>query len=442
MSSRADAPPSTRPAWPARLPFFYGWVIVAAAFVIMAVSVTIRTAYSLLLPPLVVEFDWDRGLAAGAFSFGFVVTAVASPFVGRFVDRYGPRPVIQAGVVLLVVGLACAPLIRAPWQLYVFLGLFVGLGSNLMSFMVQSLYLPNWFVRRRAFAMSIAFSGVGVGAILLLPWLQSIIVGEGWRQACLVMAGLTAAIVAPLSLLIWKSPRDVGLEPDGARIDGTGLPPRQAATIVDPVWAATTWTLGKAMRTSRFWWLIIAFFCNLYAWYAIQVHQTKYLMEIGYTPAVAAWALAIVSIVGVPGQIGFGMLADRFGREWVWTAGCAGFALCYLALIAMEAGPSQPLLILMILAQGVLGYALTSVMAPVVADIFEGPHYGAIFGAVSVSLMMGSAAGPYVTGVIHDVTGSYRMAFYIALAMTCISAIAIWFAAPRTVRLVPGRSGV
>ena len=89
-------------------------------------------------------------------------------------------------------------------------------------------------------------------------------------------------------------------------------------------WAAVDWTLARARRApARFWWIALGFFCALFAWYAVQVHQTKYLIEIGFSPIVAAWALGIVSVVGIPGQIGFGALSDRIGREWVWTVGCA-----------------------------------------------------------------------------------------------------------------------
>src|ERR1700716_1017923 len=92
----------------ARLPFFYGWVIVAVAFVTVALGVTARTAFSLMFPPIVDEFGWDRGLAAGAFSFGFLVSALASPVVGRLMDRRGPRFVIEIGVLLTATGLLAA----------------------------------------------------------------------------------------------------------------------------------------------------------------------------------------------------------------------------------------------------------------------------------------------------------------------------------------------
>ncbi len=424
--------------WLALVPFYYGWLIVGVAFVTMAIAVSARTAFSLLLPPLIDEFGWHRGVVAGAFSFGFLFSAVLSPMVGRIMDRKGPRLVIESGVVLVTAGLLLAPAIANPWQLYATLGVLVGAGANLMTFTAHSLFLPNWFVRRRGLAISIAFSGVGVGAIVLLPWLQSIIVGDGWRASCWVMGLLVACVLGPLNLLVWRQPQDIGLLPDG---DSRAVADqrRGPSNVVDPAWASVDWTLARAMRTGRFWWLVLGYFCALFAWYAVQVHQTKYLIEVGFTPIVAAWALGIVSVVAIPGQIGLGALSDRIGREWVWTAGCAGFAICYAALIALEQAPSTVLLYVMVISQGSLGYALTSIMGPIVAEIFESRHYGSIFGTLSVPLILGGAAGPWVSGVIHDATGSYRMAFLLAIACCVASAAAIWLAGPRKVRLVPGR---
>ena len=102
-----------------RLPFFYGWVVVGVAFVTMAVGVNARTAFSLLFPPILAEFGWERGVTAGAFSFGFLVSAVLSPSLGRLMDRRGTRVVMEMGVGLVAAGLLLAPLIRYPWHLYV-----------------------------------------------------------------------------------------------------------------------------------------------------------------------------------------------------------------------------------------------------------------------------------------------------------------------------------
>jgi MFS family permease len=432
-------PRNRRRSWPQRLPFYYGWIVIAVAFVTMAIAVTARTAYSLLMPPLIDEFGWDRGLAAGAFSFGFLVSAVLGPLVGRVMDRRGPLVVIESGVVLVAAGLLLAHAIETPLHLYLTLGLAVGCGANLIT--AHSQFLPNWFVRRRGLAISLAFSGVGVGAILLLPWLQSIIEREGWRAACGAMGLLVLLALGPLNLLVRRRPQDLGLLPDGERHETAADGARRPSNVVDAAWASREWTLGRALRTARFWWVVVGFFSALFAWYAVQVHQTKYLVEVGFDPLTAAWGLGIVSVVAIPGQIGLGALSDRIGREWVWTAGCAGFAICYAALIALEHAPSPALLWLMVISQGALGYALTSVMGAIVAEIFEGPHFGSIFGTITIALIGGGAAGPFAAGVIHDVTGSYRLAFLLAIACCVVSAVAIWIAAPRKVRLVPGRLG-
>ncbi len=425
--------------WSSRLPFYYGWLIIAVAFVTMGIAVTARTAFSLLLPPLVAEFGWDTGVAAGAFSFGFLVSALLGPIAGRVMDRHGPRVVIEAGVVLLCLGLFTAPFIQSTWQLYATLGVLVGGGANLMTYTVHSQFLPNWFVRRRAFAIAIAFSGVGVGAIVLLPWLQAIIGAEGWRTSCWTMGLLVLCILGPLNLLVRRGPAELGLNVDGDSGAAAAAAKRAASNVVDAAWAGTEWTLGRAMRTGRYWWLVLGFLCALAAWYAVQVHQTKFLIDVGFSPSVAAWALGIVSAVGIPGQIALGALSDRIGREWVWSFGCAGFAICYAALVALESGPSTPLLWVMVVSQGFLGYAMTSVMGPIVAEIFEGPHFGSIFGSMTVALIGGGAAGPWVAGLIHDATGSYRPAFLLMIGACALSAVAIWMAGPRKVRLVPGR---
>ena len=427
-----------RSALAARLPFFFGWVIIAVAFVTVALGVTARTAFSLMFPPIVDEFGWERGLAAGAFSFGFLVSALVSPVLGRLMDRKGPRFVIEGGVLICAAGLLSATLISTPWQLYATLGLLVGIGANSMTYSVHSQFLPNWFVRRRALAIGIAFSGVGVGSMLILPWLQSVILHDGWRSACWMLGIVTLVVLLPINLLVAKRPQDLGLLPDGERHGPDGSTTPKKSNIVDAKWAATDWTLKRAARTGRFWWLVLSYFCGGYIWYAVQVHQTKYLVDIGFGPMEAAWSLGVVALAGIPGQILLGAMSDRMGREIVWSMSCAGFAICYAALLLLAAAPSQPLLYVMVLSQGLLGYAVTAMMGPIVAEIFEGKQFGTIFSLLMTALIGGGAVGPFVTGVLHDWTGNYDIAFAIGVALSIVCALAVWIAAPRKVRVVAG----
>jgi MFS family permease len=329
---------------PARLPFFYGWVVVAVTFVTMAIGVNARTAFSLLFPPILAEFGWERGVTAGAFSFGFIASAAVSPLIGRLMDRAGPRIVMEVGVALMGGGMLLAPLTSAPWHLYVTLGVMVGAGSVCLGYSGFSLFLPNWFIRRRGLAIGIAFAGVGIGSVTLLPWVQHMIEQGGWRTACTAMGLLILIALAPINLLLRKRPEDIGLRPDGDAAPHASAKP--VSYIVDPVWAGTDWTLPLALRTPRFWWVALGYFCGLYIWYAVQVHQTKFLLDIGFSPSVAVWALGLVSLLGIPGQIVLGHVSDRIGREAIWAISCAGFAICFAALIVLKYHPSLALIYL------------------------------------------------------------------------------------------------
>jgi len=178
---------------------------------------------------------------------------------------------------------------------------------------------------------------------------------------------------------------------------------------------------------------------SLYAWYAVQVHQTKFLNEIGFPPAVAAYALGLVGLTGSVGQIVLGHLSDRIGREWVWTMSAVGFALCYALLLAMRQYPTPALLYLMVTAQGFLGYGMSAVYSALPLELFQGKQYGAIAGMLSVASSLGAGLGPWVTGALYDRTGSYTQAFEIGVILSLVSIICIWLAAPRKVRVVAGQ---
>ena len=270
-----------------RLPFFYGWVIVGVVFVTMGVGVNARTAFSLLFPPILDEFGWERGVTAGAFSFGFLVSAVLSPSLGRLMDRRGPRVVMEMGVGLIAAGLmlatAGAPALAAlrhprrdggRRQRLSRLHRPGALPAQLVRAPARPGDEPRVLRRRRGLDHH---PSLGAG-----PHRSA-----GWRAACWALAILMLVLLVPLNLLLRRRPEDLGLEPDGDRASARRRPPRAAGNVVDAAWAAVDWTLARAMRTARFWWIAVGYFCGLFAWYAVQVHQTKYLVEVGFSPSQA-----------------------------------------------------------------------------------------------------------------------------------------------------------
>ncbi len=441
MAALMPSSPTARPSLAARVPFFYGWIVIAVAFVTMAIGANTRTVFSLLFPAIPDEFAWDRGVTAAAFSIGFISSTLYAPIIGLAMDRVGARWVISIGAMLASGGLVLATIAREPWHFYLTLGVLVVGASSLLSYIGHMVFLPNWFVRKRGLALGVAFSGVGVGSILLLPWFQAMIDNLGWREGCWALAGLLAVILVPLNLLLQRGrPEDIGLAPDGDSLSHRVQEPgRKVDNVVDPAWVATDWTLARAIRSKRFWLIAGGFFCAMFVWYAILVHQTKYLLDIGFTAEHAAYALGLVGLLGVVGQPTLGYLSDRIGREWVWSLSTLGFVTAYALLIVIKHQPSLGLVYLMVASQGLLGYGLASVYSAVPADIFQGKHYGTIFGTLTVAGSTGAGAGPWAAGELYDLTGSYSLPFWMAIAMAFLSSVCIWLAAPRKVRAVAGK---
>ena len=235
---------------------YYGWVVVAVAFVTMAVAVNARTGYSLLLPQISSEFGWATATTSGPFSLGFMASTAFVPVLGILMDRHGPRIAIPAGALLVAAGYGSAVVIASPVGLYMALGLLAVMGSMAMSYIGHSMFLPNWFVRRRGLAVGIAFSGVGVGAVTLLPLMQWTIDTHGWRAACLGIAVVTLVVIVPLNFLFQRMrPQEMGLKPDGdgPRRASPGKP--KGETQGAPWVPAPVWTLARAMKVPAFWWI-------------------------------------------------------------------------------------------------------------------------------------------------------------------------------------------
>jgi MFS family permease len=291
--------------------------------------------------------------------------------------------------------------------------------------------------------LGLAFAGVGIGSVTIFPWMQHSIDTAGWRQSCWVLAFIILAVVVPLNVLFQRhKPQDMGLLPDGAEAPSAAAEENGVAVdraVVDSAWCQTEWTLSRAVRTARFWWLMASFIGALYVWYAVQVHQTRYLIDVGISAETAALALGLVGLAGVVGQIMIGHLSDRMGREWAYTLALLGFLSTYGCLYLLRQWPEVWLMYLMIGLQGFLGYGVSTVFAATPADLFAGKHYGAIFGVLATAASAGAALGPWTTGIFFDIWGDYDLAFTLAMVLCLLAIATMWIAAPRKVRLVQGQ---
>lgn len=424
-------------SWRTRLPFFYGWVIVASLFVTMAVGYGMYYSFSVFFVALLPETGWSRASTAGVFSLFVAVLGLGSALGGALIDRFGPQRLIPAGGLLLSLGLFACSRLTELWEYYLYFGVVCGMALAIGGFVPAVVLVSRWFSGRQGMAAGITSAGIGLGIVAVVPLTQLLISGFGWRTAYQILAAITLLGIAPQSaLLLLSRPEEIGLKADGLGTEAAPSRATRTRKVVDRDWASRKWTLRAASGTSRFWLLAAALgFINL-THQMLFVHQAAYLVDGGFDPMLAASAVGMAGFASLFAKIGWGVVSDRLGREWAFTLATVSLLCSMGVLIATRVDPSPWLVLLFVVLFGT-GYAATAPVLPTAtSDIFAGKSFGAIYGGVSIGQGLGAAFGSWVAGYIFDVTGSYLAAFAVGAVAAVIAASSLWLAAPRRVRKV------
>jgi MFS family permease len=434
--------------WWNRLPFFYGWVIVAVTFLVFVVGYATWHSFSIFYVAVLEDFGWTRAATAATFSIFTIVYGLNSLVAGGLVDRFGPRVMLPAGGVILGLGLLALTQMTEIWQFYVLFGVVVAVGLSTLGSVPSYAVLSNWFVRKRGTALGLATAGIGIGTLLLVPLLQSVIDSHGWRTAYLVL-GLVTLLVIPTITAVFQRhrPQSIGLLPDGERSSqGVTTPESKAETVrrdvlvVDKEWASREWTLGEASRTRRFWFIFLARGLELGVLQLFLVHQAAFFVGMGFDTLVAATIVAAVGFVGSFGKILWGALSDRIGREISYSLGFSLGTIGVLILLSIQPGSPVWVAYAYAVVYG-LCYGMSAVIMPALAaDVFHGKRYGVILGGIYIGGGIGSAAGAFLGGYVYDLTQSYAWAFGAGIPLMWAASALYWLAAPRKVRMVAGRS--
>ncbi|MHB1417711.1 MAG: MFS transporter [Chloroflexota bacterium] len=425
----------------AKKPIFYGWVVVAVAFVCMALGYAVMHSFSIFFVAIYTDFGWSRATTALASSIFMIMYGLVAPLTGAGVDRFGPRVVIPIGAVVMTLGLFATNLVSEPWHLYLTYGVIAAIGLNAVGTVPNVAVLTNWFAQRRGTALGFAAAGIGVGMLVVVPTLQWIIEVAGWRTAYVALGAVVLLVIPALAIAFHRHrPEDMGLARDGAQ-PRTGLAagsPVPQMKVVNPAWANHPWDVRSAVSTGRFWLLFLGFLFGALALQSVMVHQVAFLADRQFDPMLGATIVAMVGLFGSLGKILWGWLSDRIGREGAYTAGMICISLGVLAL-ASVVDVSQPWPAYLYTLVFGIGYGVFAPLMPsTAADIFQGKRFGSVYGVLYIGCGAGSALGPWLSGFIFDLTGGYTPAFAMAIATAGLSAGGYWLAAPRKVRQVPG----
>jgi MFS family permease len=368
--------------------------------------------YAVFLLPLEREFGWTRSQLTSVYSIYLLTHGLTSPLIGFLFDRIGPRWVYGAGLACLGGAFFLAAGLTTLWQFYVLVGGLVGLGVSLNGMVAGSALLSRWYRERLSTAIGIAFSATGIGTILFVPLAQYLVANYDWRVAYRVL-GLLALSLTPLVMLLlpWKS--FTAGHPDHRR-EGKSRT------------GETGWTLRAAMRSPMFRGLGQAFFCTATAMFSIIVQLVAFLVDAGFSPLAAATAFGAVGLMSAISVMGSGFTSDRFGYRQTVTVTFVGTATGMLILLLLTYSPSMALLCVFVPVFGLCMGVRGPIIASISARHFAGPHVATIYGSIYSMNALGAAFGSLMGGLLHDLTGGYRVSLVVAMCFLALASSPFW----------------
>jgi MFS family permease len=363
----------------------YRWVIVAAGGLLGCVAIGGMFSLPVLLQSIARDTGWSVTGVSSAMTIGFLAMAMTSMMWGTLSDRYGPLPVVLTGSVTIAASLALASQAKSLLAFQFLFGVMVGGGTSAI-FAPMMASVTGWFDTHRSLAVSLVSAGMGMAPMTMSPLVAWLVSSYDWRATMLIVAGVVAAIMIPVSLLVRRPPAL-----DAAAVAPTANSPPQMS-------------LGEALRSPQFIILLATnFFCCATHSGPI-IHTVSYAVSCGIPMIAAVTIYSVEGFAGLGGRLAFGLLGDRFGAKRVLVTGLLLQAFGALGYVFVQQ------LAEFYAVAALFGFIYAGTMplySVLVRENFPLRMLGTVIGGLSMAGSLGMATGPVAGGLIYDVFGSY-----------------------------------
>ena len=390
---------------------FYGWVVVAAAFLTMFTCFGAAYSFPAFFEPLSREFGATRATVSLVFSAaGFLYFALGA-ISGRLADRIGPQPVVGFGLACVAAGMFAASFADSLTAIIVYYGIGIGIGVG-FAYVPAIGTVQRWFSARRGQASGWAVAGIGIGTMAAPPAAAYAIELFGWRGAYVAFGIATLVLGIVATVLLRASPASMGLQPDGA-----------AAPVSTSPSAPAGLELGQVLRSRIFWLLYLACALNCIGTFVPFVHLAPYATDQGLSRIEGVWLVGLIGVGSTLGRFVLGGLADRIGRDrsLALIMLLNGVALAYWSM-----AQGFWALAVFALVFGLFYGGFVALVPAFTADLFGLRAMSAVLGVLYTSVAFGTLLGPTLAGWVFDTTGSYTWPILICTIGCMVSGVMVW----------------
>jgi MFS family permease len=407
---------------------FYGWTNLVVMFFFNMALMPMMLGFMLFLPYWIEEFNWSRGLASGAQTLFTILMGLAAPLVAVLIMKQGAKRAIVVGNLLCVAGLILLSYQNHIWQLYLGVGVLLGLGVCIGGMLAMMTVINNWFIMKRTVALAISMASMGFSGVIVNPSIMWLIETIGWRHTYLIMAAATLifCVVLP-GLFIINKPEDLGQVPDGpvSAKHETENPDGQRhknlyKTPVD-------FTVKEALRTPALWLLVGYGALSMLVAIGTGTHIIAFQLEIGIPAITAAFIGSIFSAVMGFGQLGVGFLGLRVKMH---SMAVCSMIIAVVGFSMLLFAKSLPMMIAYAILFGIGSGVQFIAIGNLFPDYFGRSQFPKIMGYTMPINTLISSIGAPVVGYIREWTGSYIPAFRILLVVLVVAFFCILFAKP------------
>ncbi|WP_231444048.1 MFS transporter [Brevibacterium zhoupengii] len=407
------------------------WWVAAVAFLALLAAAGFRAAPGALMVPLHEDFGWSTSVMSLAVSINLVLYGLTAPFAAALMDRFGIRHVVAAALVLVAAGAGGSVIMTASWQLLVFWGLLIGLGTGSMALVFAATIANRWFVHRRGLVMGMLTAGSATGQLIFLPPVAAIAESTGWRPASLLIAAAALVAVPVVWFVIRDYPEDRGVLPYGADAESSFETRAAADRLTGGATRRAIHGLFFAARHRSFWALAIAFaICGATTNGLIGIHFIPSAHDHGMPSTTAAGLLAVVGVFDILGTVFSGWLTDKFDPRILLLAYYTFRGVGLLLLPWLLSDVVHPSMVVFIVIYGLDWVATVPPTSALCREVF-GEQGTIVFGWVFAAHQLGAAAAALGAGLIRDTFGEYTYAWWGGAAM-CLVAAGLSFAVKRS----------
>lgn len=386
--------------------FFYGWVVVGALTLNTLIMMGLNSSFGIFFRSFEDTFGLSRTVTSSILSVRMAFGCISAYLGGWAIDRYGPRLVFLLMGLFVGISLVLTGLVTIAWQLFITYSLLLAIGVGAV-YVVTSSTILRWFNRRRGLAIGISGAGGGLGVVLMAPFAAFLIETLEWRNALLILGGIAWLVIMPVSQLMKKDPYDIGALPDGV------APNLASSKASERAGGQSGSPLRKVIRTSNFWLFMFIWVLMAISMFFGLTHIVPHAMDLGFSAVESAMILSLVGIGMVAGRFVTGVIAERVSAK-------VPVILCSILQIGalLWAIWAQELwtLYLFGLLYGFGGGGISTSTTIMVGESFSLSGIGKILGLLEIGFSVGAAAGPFLGGLIFDVTGNYALAFLMVAA--------------------------